>query len=173
MAITPEERRAYLAAYQRAYRQAHLEAQRARESAYRQAHLEEQRAYRRAHREKARQAYHRWRAEHLELARSRAREYARKHPEKYRLRRERKRAALFGAAFTPISRAQWGAVVRAYGHRCAYCGKQVKRLEQDHVVPLCRGGGHILSNVVPACPRCNRKKWKGEAEAPPVKRLLL
>jgi 5-methylcytosine-specific restriction endonuclease McrA len=28
----------------------------------------------------------------------------------------------------------------------------------DHVVPLARGGGHSIDNVVPACRPCNRSK---------------
>ncbi|MFI8830536.1 HNH endonuclease [Streptomyces afghaniensis] len=28
----------------------------------------------------------------------------------------------------------------------------------DHLVPLARGGAHSLSNLVPACQRCNTSK---------------
>lgn len=30
--------------------------------------------------------------------------------------------------------------------------------EADHVIPLSRGGKHIISNIVPSCPKCNNKK---------------
>lgn len=52
---------------------------------------------------------------------------------------------------------EWQAIKQAYGHRCAYCGEQ-KRLTQDHVIPLAKGGPHTKENVVPACLKCNLKK---------------
>jgi 5-methylcytosine-specific restriction endonuclease McrA len=43
---------------------------------------------------------------------------------------------------------------------CYYCGEETassdKRL--DHIVPLTRGGLHILENVAVACARCNMRK---------------
>ena len=41
---------------------------------------------------------------------------------------------------------------------CQYCGKQVKDLTIDHVIPKRRGGDHTWENVVSACVPCNRKK---------------
>lgn len=58
----------------------------------------------------------------------------------------------------------WLARVSEYGGRCAYCGcmttkgGKVRRLTMDHVVPLSRGGKHVISNVVPCCIRCNLAK---------------
>lgn len=41
---------------------------------------------------------------------------------------------------------------------CAYCSGQFEHL--DHAYPLSRCGtpGHVLSNLVPACSRCNTSK---------------
>jgi 5-methylcytosine-specific restriction endonuclease McrA len=41
---------------------------------------------------------------------------------------------------------------------CQYCGQRVPRLTIDHVVPRHRGGEHIWSNLVTACPSCNLHK---------------
>ena len=30
--------------------------------------------------------------------------------------------------------------------------------EIDHMIPLSKGGGHTIYNIVPACRSCNRKK---------------
>jgi 5-methylcytosine-specific restriction endonuclease McrA len=41
---------------------------------------------------------------------------------------------------------------------CQYCGRQVKPLTIDHVIPRYRGGQHAWENVVTACTACNRRK---------------
>ena len=43
-------------------------------------------------------------------------------------------------------------------YTCQYCGKEVKELTLDHVVPRHRGGRHIWDNVVSACSKCNNHK---------------
>jgi 5-methylcytosine-specific restriction endonuclease McrA len=41
--------------------------------------------------------------------------------------------------------------------RCYYCGLE-RKLTQDHVVPLSKGGSHSKDNVVAACRSCNSSK---------------
>ncbi|MDO9546190.1 MAG: HNH endonuclease [Pelolinea sp.] len=41
---------------------------------------------------------------------------------------------------------------------CQYCGKLVRNLTIDHVVPRHQGGQQKWENVVTACPTCNHKK---------------
>jgi len=53
---------------------------------------------------------------------------------------------------------EWELQIELYDHRCVYCGKQHERLSMDHVVPISRGGKHVIGNVVPACRSCNSKK---------------
>lgn len=43
-------------------------------------------------------------------------------------------------------------------HTCRYCLKRGVRLECDHVIPISRGGGSNLGNLVTACKPCNRSK---------------
>ena len=51
-------------------------------------------------------------------------------------------------------------------YTCQYCGKQIKQLTLDHVIPRYRGGQHVWDNVVSACIPCNhRKAGKTPAEA--------
>ena len=45
-----------------------------------------------------------------------------------------------------------------FGFRCAYCGGPFEHL--DHVKPLISGGPHCLSNLRPACAKCNLSKGK-------------
>ena len=59
--------------------------------------------------------------------------------------------------YRPFPESEWLKLVRRYGGRCAYCGGEGK-IEQDHVVPISRGGRHAIANVLPACFNCNRAK---------------
>lgn len=68
-----------------------------------------------------------------------------------------KRKRLKGQVPCTLTLKEWQAIKEAYGHRCAYCGEK-KRLTQDHVIPLTKGGHHTKENVVPACGPCNAKK---------------
>lgn len=43
-----------------------------------------------------------------------------------------------------------------YNHTCAYCDAPATSI--DHVVPLSKGGLHIIENLVPACIYCNSSK---------------
>lgn len=53
--------------------------------------------------------------------------------------------------------------------RCRYCGRRSGpdvQLVIDHIIPLCRGGGHEISNLAAACWDCNTGKGRrtiGEA----------
>ncbi len=46
------------------------------------------------------------------------------------------------------------------GGRCEWCGCNLvgAEIELDHVVSLARGGSHTPTNLVVACPDCNRRK---------------
>lgn len=52
----------------------------------------------------------------------------------------------------------WGQILEYFGHRCAYCNAQPERLGMDHIIPVTKGGVHMVGNVVPACTPCNRRK---------------
>jgi 5-methylcytosine-specific restriction endonuclease McrA len=47
---------------------------------------------------------------------------------------------------------------RRDNYTCQYCGQRSARLTIDHVVPRYRGGEHLWSNLVAACPACNLRK---------------
>jgi len=51
-----------------------------------------------------------------------------------------------------------------FNHRCAYCGAGGD-LHIEHVVPISRGGGHAIGNIIPACKDCNFSKRDSEVEA--------
>jgi 5-methylcytosine-specific restriction endonuclease McrA len=49
-------------------------------------------------------------------------------------------------------------ILRRDNYTCQYCGKRSNTLTVDHVIPRRLGGKHIWTNVVAACPPCNRRK---------------
>lgn len=57
-----------------------------------------------------------------------------------------------------VDKAEWLACVAYFDGCCAYCGTSRGRLTADHLVAKSRGGDDSLSNLVPACERCNQSK---------------
>jgi 5-methylcytosine-specific restriction endonuclease McrA len=79
-----------------------------------------------------------------------------------KLQAEHKRRALkLNALIDDFSFEKWLQRKEVFGNKCKYCGieetKEIK-LTQDHVIPLSRGGKHMLANIVPACKSCNSRK---------------
>jgi len=52
---------------------------------------------------------------------------------------------------------QWESIKRYFGNSCAYCGSR-ENLQQDHFIPLSKGGEYTHNNIVPACEKCNTSK---------------
>lgn len=53
---------------------------------------------------------------------------------------------------------QFPTILAMHHYVCFWCGFPSNRLEQDHIIPLSRGGPHTASNIVPACRSCNASK---------------
>jgi 5-methylcytosine-specific restriction endonuclease McrA len=53
---------------------------------------------------------------------------------------------------------QWKNTVNYFNNKCAYCQKANWSL-LEHFIPTVLGGGTTVSNVVPACESCNRRKY--------------
>jgi 5-methylcytosine-specific restriction endonuclease McrA len=71
-----------------------------------------------------------------------------------RLYRSIRRARIRGVGSDPIT------IPKSSHINCYYCGKRVAvaQAEQEHVVPISRGGSDRAYNRVWACPECNDKK---------------
>lgn len=69
-----------------------------------------------------------------------------------------KRRAIKLKAKGTFSPQLWLQKLAFHGWKCYLCGVGNKKLEQDHRVPLSRGGSNWLANLAPACVTCNRKK---------------
>ena len=65
-----------------------------------------------------------------------------------------------------LTAADWRNILELYDNRCAYCGAEGD-LQQDHIIPIARGGKHEAANVAPSCRRCNSfKRVKLPADLP-------
>lgn len=52
----------------------------------------------------------------------------------------------------------WGSCKSFFNHQCAYCGTSDVKLQQEHFIPLSKGGEYTVNNIVPSCRRCNNSK---------------
>jgi 5-methylcytosine-specific restriction endonuclease McrA len=56
-----------------------------------------------------------------------------------------------------LKKHEWEIILKAFGYCCAYCGSD-KDIEQEHFVPLSKGGEYTKRNIIPACGKCNNTK---------------
>jgi 5-methylcytosine-specific restriction endonuclease McrA len=49
-------------------------------------------------------------------------------------------------------------ILRRDDYTCQYCGRKMHLLTVDHIIPRRLGGEHSWTNLVAACPPCNRRK---------------
>jgi len=156
--------RIYPAKYREAHREKLREMARIAGPAYTASHKEQIRAYCKAHQKEKAEYNRRYAAIHKEELRAyqvayrkteRGRELTREHV-KRRDHLKRQIAQIDPEAV--LTYPQWTHILRLSKGRCYWCSGKTKRFEQDHVIPLSRGGLHTASNVVASCATCNRKK---------------
>lgn len=90
--------------------------------------------------------------------------YCRKHyqqteesKEYHRIHSAKRRALKAALKINDLSTDDWNEILLSFYNSCAYCGES-KKMQQDHVVPITKGGNHTKTNVVPACVNCNTSK---------------
>ena len=164
--------------WQAAWYVAHRKEENARSIVWRRDHRDEVKTYNRAwradHPEEAKATSAAWRKNHPQEAKTTGAARRKARPEFHRTTEARRRARRKGLPNT-LTVEQWEAIKQVYRYRCAYCGaKEAKKhpLTQDHVVPIKKGGGTTMDNIVPACRSCNSKKGTN-LPANPVKLILI
>lgn len=122
----------------------------------REQHLERCRKYYLKNREKILK----WDSEYARENREKLREYEKKYyhtnKEKIRQKRNRRRSRKNKLPATLTSE-QWNIIKEFFNNKCAYCGAEAE-LEQEHFIPLVKGGGYTPNNIIPACRSCNASK---------------
>jgi 5-methylcytosine-specific restriction endonuclease McrA len=84
-------------------------------------------------------------------------DYVKENKEKFVLYR-RKRDSLKKELQHTLTASQWSKIKTDFDNCCAYCGKK-KKLEQEHFIPLTKGGEYTHNNIIPACKSCNSSKY--------------
>lgn len=60
---------------------------------------------------------------------------------------------------------QWRNALAHFDFACAYCGESdCGRIEQEHVIPLSKGGHYTANNIIPSCKSCNSSKHSRDFE---------
>jgi hypothetical protein len=83
-------------------------------------------------------------------------EYRKQHPDKVAMWKHRYNVRKRQLPNT-LTDEQWEDILGRYNYSCAYCGDS-EELVQEHWVPVSRGGGYTVENIVPACQSCNSSK---------------
>jgi hypothetical protein len=115
------------------------------------------------HRERDLRLAKQWRLNNLDRRREYVRAWNAKNRDMVRAYQKNYKAKKRSTGRAAVSSAAWRLIRMAFRNRCVYCGNEVARLEQDHVIALARGGEHLPHNVVPACRHCNATKIYNEA----------
>lgn len=138
---------------------------------------EQKRAWKAKNADRVREQMRRWVEENREAVKKRKRADYHRHKgsirerwrEKYAASPEMREAAVAAASrrrarklsaegtHTP---ADLKRILEAQGHRCAYCGTDLRKAKKhiDHIMPLALGGSNAPSNLAYACAPCNLSK---------------
>lgn len=145
------------------YLESHREQVKAYKRKYRASHKEQIQVYDKQRRESPATREHilgmcrRWRANNTEKVADYNKSYANNNLEYFR-QATQKRRAMAKAVKSSFTLQEWETAKAYFGNCCAYCGKHLQRLTQDHFIPLSKGGAYIASNIIPACKSCNSAK---------------
>lgn len=63
-----------------------------------------------------------------------------------------------------FNNSDWKKCKEYFNNECAYCGRKLKNLTQDHLIPLSKGGNYTKDNIIPVCRNCNSKKHNKDFE---------
>lgn len=106
-----------------------------------------------------------WRRSHKDVMRAHAAAWVAANPQRRRAvsrnYAHRRRALMRSAMVRLVTVDEVMARCEVFGGACAYCRRSFSStlpMTIDHVIPISRGGPHILSNLRPACAPCNSSK---------------
>lgn len=88
-------------------------------------------------------------------------QYRKENPETYKVVHtitEQRRREKSKNVISDFSSFDWKQCKHYFNNECAYCGRKLKNLTQDHFIPLSKGGNYTKNNIIPACRNCNSQK---------------
>lgn len=57
-----------------------------------------------------------------------------------------------------LTKDQWELTLTIFENRCAYCGREDEKMQQEHFIPVDLRGSYSIGNIIPACKPCNSSK---------------
>jgi 5-methylcytosine-specific restriction endonuclease McrA len=153
--------------YQRAWRKANAEHLKAKKAEWyqqnRETVIQRSRVRQDADPERAAAYRRRWAVENAEHKAQLDRAWVVANRDRYLLHmksgRARRKARMAAAPVCDFTSSDWLELLEEHEHRCYYCGSD-EDLQQEHKIPIVRGGSHTKSNIVPGCKRCNLRKGR-------------
>jgi 5-methylcytosine-specific restriction endonuclease McrA len=133
-------------------------------SSCRECRKEENRIRYLTHRQDSYEQGRRWRAANPERSREHTSNWQKAHPQTRVERNRRRRVAIAGGR---VEKIDIGEVYARDGGRCHICRKHVARAQAtlDHLVPVSKGGDHVILNVRVAHRSCNSRRGAGRLAA--------
>ena len=119
--------------------------------------------YRADNRDKIREKQNQYLKDHPEIRKKQRARYIatengyRKTREKERRKDQRRRARKKGLE-SSLTAQQWEDCKSFFNYTCAYCGKEVDALTQDHFIAVKNDGEYSRDNIIPVCHSCNSSK---------------
>ena len=123
---------------------------------YQESNKEYHKQYQQENKEHIAEYYKQYREDNKEHIAEHHKQYCQENPEKIAIKSQRRRAKKKELDST-LTFEQWEKIKKDFNNKCAYCGKE-KKLEQEHFLPISKGGEYTHNNIVPACRRSNSSK---------------
>lgn len=70
----------------------------------------------------------------------------------------RKRYSLKKNLPNELTLEQWNYCLEYFDNKCAYCGNSNEKLSMEHFIPVTQNGELAITNILPACKKCNCSK---------------
>ena len=123
---------------------------------YHHENREKRAEYKRKYYQKNKDRIKAYQIENRERSRILEREAYKNNPRKYLLKNAIRRHRM-NSLISDFTSKDWESCLEYFDYSCAYCGSK-KNLEQEHVIPVSKGGNYTVNNIVPACKSCNASK---------------
>lgn len=154
--LNKERIKTYQKAYKKKYYQENKEKISRYNKFYKAKNKEKVEELRKKNKEKYNARHREYLKENEAILKVKRREYRKKNMDKHRLN-EQVRSARKRTLKSTFTIDQWHKCLSLFNHQCAYCDC-TEKLEQEHVIPVSKGGHYTVDNIIPACRSCNASK---------------
>ena len=98
-----------------------------------------------------------WRENNPDKVKNYNSQYAKENKDYFVKATQKRNAKLKELDYT-LTLEEWEDTKKYFNNQCSYCGKSLKRLTQDHFIPLSDNGSYTKDNIIPSCKSCNSSK---------------